>query len=133
SPLILCVQISILHFPHDKWRSGLWPSASATAPTLFTKAKACAKSLKVYSRSRWPSWLKDHPRPSSFNNACARSLGRGGTPPRQGIHLLSARPITASRFSNDSLLYGGFYDRNKAGSATRTRPARLPIWQDRPF
>src|SRR4029077_10035618 len=52
---------------------------------------AWAKSLNVYKRSRWPDWFSDHPRPSSFSRACARSAGTGGTPPRQGIHLLSAR------------------------------------------
>src|SRR6185295_4215831 len=58
---------------------------------LVHVGQAKAKSLNVYKRSRWPTWFSDHPRPSSFRRACARSDGTGGTPPRQGIHLLSAR------------------------------------------
>ena len=41
------VQTSTVHFPQARCKSGWWPSVSATAPTLFTKARAWAKSLKV--------------------------------------------------------------------------------------
>ena len=39
-PLILCDQISILHFPRPDTDQDDGPSASATAPTLFANALA---------------------------------------------------------------------------------------------
>ena len=54
-PLILCVQIVSLTFPHARWMSGWWPCCSASSPTQTVKSSAARKSLNRNSRSRWCS------------------------------------------------------------------------------
>ena len=79
------------------------------------KGQGLREVLEGIQRSRWPCAFKDQPRPSSLSNACTRSAGSGGTPPRQGIHLLSARPIAASLVNRHWLLYEGALREKQGG------------------
>src|SRR6266571_4981155 len=90
SPLILCVQVVIPTFPQARKMSGWCPCSSASLPTRFTKSSALRKSgnLKVFVM--WCSSMTFQPS-TCVSRAASSSPLSGGTPPRQGTHVLAAR------------------------------------------
>src|SRR5713101_9524942 len=89
-PLILCVQVVISTFPQARKMSGWCPCSSASSPTWLTNLSASRKSgnLKVFVR--WCSSMTFQPS-TCLSTVASSSPLSGGTPPRQGTHVLAAR------------------------------------------
>src|ERR1700730_7743779 len=71
--------------------SGWWPCDSASSPTRSTKLSASRKFLNRNSRSmRCASSTSSHCGNSARKRSASSSVS-GGTPPRHGVQILSAR------------------------------------------
>src|SRR5712692_9674231 len=88
-PLILCVQVVISTFPQARNRSGWCPCSSASSPTRFTNLRASRKSGNLKLFVMWCSSMTLQPS-TCFSRAASSSPLSGGTPPRQGTHVLAA-------------------------------------------
>src|SRR6516165_851204 len=98
-PSILCVQRLARTSPQRTYRSGWCCSSSATRATSLTKSTARTKFLNLNALVRRLSSSTVQP------SSCARSgviaaRVKGGVPPRQGTHFLSASDSAIARPSN---------------------------------
>src|SRR6185312_7813582 len=73
--------------------SGWCPSASATSPTLFTKASASLKFLNLNARSILRASSMSFHSGVCFRQVSAPSRESGGTPPRQAVQDFAARSV----------------------------------------
>src|SRR6266481_7422702 len=88
--LILCVQVVIPTFPQAIDMFGWCPCFSASLPKRCTNVRAPRKSGNVKVFVMWCSSMMFQPC-TCVSIAASSSPLSGGTPPRQGTHVLAAR------------------------------------------
>src|SRR6516164_6055256 len=123
-PSILCVQRLARTSPQRTYRSGWCCSSSATRATSLTKSTARTKFLNLNALVRRLSSSTVQP------SSCARSgviaaRVKGGVPPRQGTHFLSASDSAIARPSIRSVYRALVEFDSGSGEAS---PARRPRW-----